>query len=141
MMSLEVIVAVNNQIARQAAREGLVPYVPVSADEATSPFAFPNIGSLKPRGWQRTGQTWFVDKTGHGRDLGACPDLAAVPSASHGIPPSPSRPRLRHRRGGRVPGRRLGVQAGLMSSVRPYKQQGRRPDPRKRKWDSRFITA
>ena len=34
MMSLEVIVAVNNEIARQAAREGLVPYVPVSADEA-----------------------------------------------------------------------------------------------------------
>ena len=66
MMSLEVLVAVNNQIARQAAREGLVPYVPASADEAVTPFAFPNIGSLKPRGWKRSGQTWFVDKTGHG---------------------------------------------------------------------------
>lgn len=66
MMSLEVIVAVNNQIARQAAREGLVPYVPVSADEVESPFTFPNIGSLKPRDWKRTGQTWFADKTGHG---------------------------------------------------------------------------
>lgn len=66
MMSLEVIVAVNNEIARQAAREGLVPYVPFSADEAVTPFAFPNIGSLKPRGWRNTGMTWFVDKTGHG---------------------------------------------------------------------------
>ena len=66
MMSLEVIVAVNNEIARKAAREGLVPYVPISADEVTTPFTFPNIGSLKPRGWRKTGQTWFVDKTGHG---------------------------------------------------------------------------
>jgi hypothetical protein len=68
MMSLEVIVAVNNEIAREAAREGLVPYVPVSADEATTPFFCPNIGTLKPRGWRKTGQTWFVDKTGFGLD-------------------------------------------------------------------------
>ena len=66
MMSVEVIIAVNNEIAQQAAREGLVPYVPFSSEEADTPFAFPNIGSLKPRGWKRTGQTWFVDKTGHG---------------------------------------------------------------------------
>jgi hypothetical protein len=68
MMSLEVIAAVNNEIAREAARQGLSPYAPVSADEAVSPWFCPNIGSLKPRGWQRTGQTWFVDKTGHGLD-------------------------------------------------------------------------
>jgi hypothetical protein len=68
MMSLDVLVAVNNQIARKAAKQGLVPYVPFSADEATSPFAFPNIGTLKPRGWKKTGATWFVDKTGHGLD-------------------------------------------------------------------------
>ena len=66
MMSLDVLVAVNNDIARKAAREGLVPYVPASANEVESPFAFPNIGTLKPRGWKRAGQTWFVDKTGHG---------------------------------------------------------------------------
>ena len=66
MMSLEVIVAVNRQIARQAATEGLVPYVPDSANEVDTPFAFPNFGSLKPRGWKKTGTTWFVDKTGHG---------------------------------------------------------------------------
>ena len=39
---------------------------PISADEVTSPFAFPNIGSLKPRGWRKTDASWFVDKTGHG---------------------------------------------------------------------------
>ena len=69
MMSIDVLIAVNNQIAQRAAREGLVPYVPVSADEATTPCFCPNIGSLKPpRGWKQTGQTWFVDKTGHGLD-------------------------------------------------------------------------
>ena len=68
MMSVEVIIAVNNEIARKAAREGLVPYVPFSAEEATSPFFCPNIGSLKPRGWRKTGETWFVDKTGQGFD-------------------------------------------------------------------------
>jgi hypothetical protein len=66
MMSLEVLEAVNNEIARQAAREGLIPYIPASADEAVTPFFCPNIGSLKPRGWIKTGQTWFVDKTGNG---------------------------------------------------------------------------
>jgi hypothetical protein len=68
MMSLEVLRSVNNEIAQEAARQGLVPYVPESADEATNPFFCPNIGTLKPRGWKRTGQTWFVDKTGHGLD-------------------------------------------------------------------------
>jgi hypothetical protein len=68
MMSVEVIIAVNNEIAQKAAREGLVPYVPSSADEVESPFTFPNIGSLKPRGWRKTGANWFVDKWGHGFD-------------------------------------------------------------------------
>ena len=66
MMSIDVLIAVNNEIAQQAARKGLVPYVPTSADEATTPVFCPNIGSLKPRGWRKTGQSWFVDKTGHG---------------------------------------------------------------------------
>ena len=66
MMSIEVLEAVNNGIARKAAKEGLVPYVPFSPDEVTSPFSFPNIGTLKPRGWAKTGDTWFVDKTGRG---------------------------------------------------------------------------
>jgi hypothetical protein len=68
MMSLEVLAAVNAEIAQQAAREGLVPYVPISADEMKSPFTFPNIGSLEPRDWRQTGASWFVDKWGHGLD-------------------------------------------------------------------------
>ena len=70
MMSLEVIVAVNNEIAREAAREGFVPYVPFNLDEVDgcTPFTFPNIGYLKPRGWKKTAASWFVDKTGHGLD-------------------------------------------------------------------------
>jgi hypothetical protein len=67
-MSLEVIRQVNNEIARNAARQGLFPYVPVSAEEVATPFAFPNIGYLKPRGWRKTGTSWFVDKTGQGLD-------------------------------------------------------------------------
>jgi hypothetical protein len=57
-MSLEVLEAVNNAIARKAAREGLSPYAPFSADEVTTPFTFPNIGTLKPlagRGWAQAG--------------------------------------------------------------------------------------
>ena len=68
MMSLEVLVAVNNEIARQAAREGLVPYIPSSPAEATTPFFCPNIGTLNPRGWRKPEASWFVDKTGHGFD-------------------------------------------------------------------------
>jgi hypothetical protein len=66
MMSIDVLIAVNNEIAQEAAREGLLPYVPFSADEVDNPFSFPNIGSLKPRGWHKTDASWFVDKTGHG---------------------------------------------------------------------------
>jgi hypothetical protein len=68
MMSLEVIVAVNRQIAREAAAEGLVPYVPFNVDELDlcPPFLFPNIGYLEPDGWEKTGTSWFVDKTGEG---------------------------------------------------------------------------
>jgi hypothetical protein len=68
MMSIDVLIAVNNDIARKAARQRLVPYVPASADEVQSPWFCPNIGSLQPKGWEKTGQTWFVDKTGHGLD-------------------------------------------------------------------------
>lgn len=66
MMSLEVLQVVNNEIAQEAAKKGLVPYVPISAEEVDNPFSFPNIGSLEPRGWRKTDANWFVDKTGHG---------------------------------------------------------------------------
>jgi hypothetical protein len=69
MMSLEVIAAVNNEIAQEAARQGLYPYAPADLDEVAhcTPFTFPNIGYLKLRSWKKTGETWFVDKTGRGQ--------------------------------------------------------------------------
>jgi hypothetical protein len=38
MMSLEVLSAVNNEIAREAARKGLVPYVPCGSGEVETRF-------------------------------------------------------------------------------------------------------
>jgi hypothetical protein len=69
MMALEVIIAVNNQIAREAARRRLKPYVPSSSEEVDSwrnlPFEFPNMGSHVPKGWEQV-ESWFVDKYGRG---------------------------------------------------------------------------
>jgi hypothetical protein len=69
MMGLETLIAVNNQIAREAARRRLVPYVPSDASEVDGwrnlPFEFPNIGYLEPRGWEKV-ESWFVDKYGRG---------------------------------------------------------------------------
>lgn len=68
MMSLEVIIAVNEEIAAQAAADDLVPFVPHSADDVDywPPFPFPNLGYFEPDGWEKTEQHWFVDKTGRG---------------------------------------------------------------------------
>lgn len=68
MFSLETIHHLNDEIAVEAAEEGLVPYVPFDADEVDywPPIPFPNVGYLEPDGWEKTDQTWFVDKTGHG---------------------------------------------------------------------------
>ena len=56
MMGLDVIVAVNNRIAREAARR-LRPYVPSYASEVDGwrnlPFEFPNIGYLEPKEWEK----------------------------------------------------------------------------------------
>ena len=70
MMSLEVLRQVNEDIARQAAEEGLVPYVPFDVQEVDSypPFPLPNLGYLEPEGWEKTDTSWFVDKTGGGQD-------------------------------------------------------------------------
>ena len=68
MMSVEVLIAVNNEIARKAAREGLVPYVPSSADEVESPFTFPNIGSLEASGLAEDRRELVRGQMGHGLD-------------------------------------------------------------------------
>jgi len=67
MMSLETIIALNNQIADEAIRNDLAPFVP-DGPEATDdwpPFPFPNLGHV-PDGWQ-VAEQFFVDKTGLGR--------------------------------------------------------------------------
>ena len=70
MMSLEAIIALNEQIAAEAAEKNLIPFVPNGeADvEQWPPFPFPNIGYLEPDGWEKTEASWFVDKTGVGLD-------------------------------------------------------------------------
>jgi hypothetical protein len=65
-MSLEVIVALNEEIGREAAAENLQPFVPNPANvERWTPFSFPNLGYYVPNGWAKA-ETWFVDKSGHG---------------------------------------------------------------------------
>ena len=68
MMSLETLHRLNDQLAVEAAEEGLVPYVPYDADESDCwpPFPLPELGYLQPDAWERTDQTWLVDNTGHG---------------------------------------------------------------------------
>ena len=89
MMSLEVLIAVNNEIARQAAREGLVPYVPVERRRSDHAVLLPQYrvaeasGLAKDRGELVRGQ----DRARG--DLGARPDLGSVPAAARRIPPAP----------------------------------------------------
>ncbi|MEX1098008.1 MAG: hypothetical protein WED34_18340 [Planctomycetales bacterium] len=70
MMSLEMIVAVNEEIAAHAAARRLRPFVPRDAEEVDHwpPVPFPSIGGFEPPGWKRTATDWFVDKSGHGAD-------------------------------------------------------------------------
>lgn len=69
MMGLDVIIAVNKDIARRASRRRLAPFVPVSAEEVEEwpNVAIPNFGPYVPPGWEED-RTWFVDKFGVGRD-------------------------------------------------------------------------
>jgi hypothetical protein len=67
MLSIETIIALNEEIAARAAQEGLVPFVPGNAQQYL-PRHFPNIGFHEPPGWEKTETRWFVDKTGVGYD-------------------------------------------------------------------------
>jgi hypothetical protein len=69
MMSLEVLRAINDEIAAAAANENRVPYVPFdgSEPERWPPFPFPNLGNHVPPGWALAEGNWFIDKTGSGR--------------------------------------------------------------------------
>lgn len=68
MMSLETIIAVNKQIAAQAAAEQRTPLVPSGPDDVDRwrLFPFPNLGHYEPLDWEKTGMQWFIDKSGRG---------------------------------------------------------------------------
>jgi hypothetical protein len=64
MMGLEVIVALNQEIAERAARRNVQPVV-ISDPDDVDLSLLPNIGYLELSEWEKT-ESWFVDKTGHG---------------------------------------------------------------------------
>jgi len=70
MMSLETIIALNEEIAAEAAEENSVPFVPNNKSnvEQWPPFPFPSLGHHEPDGWEKTDSQWFVDSTGVGHD-------------------------------------------------------------------------
>ena len=66
IMSLEAIAVLNREVAEQAAKKHLTPFVPYGAEEANHwpPFPFPSLGQV-PGGWEVTKQ-FLVDGTGFG---------------------------------------------------------------------------
>jgi hypothetical protein len=79
MMSLQAIQQMSDTAAKRAAKEGKVPYIIYDHDDVhrmpggkdwdgKRGFPFPNLGSLKPKGWTDTGENFFVDMSGFGDD-------------------------------------------------------------------------
>jgi hypothetical protein len=68
MLSLAALIAVNEEIAAEAAARNLVPFVPGHPENVTGwkRLPFPNLGPYQPPGWERTDVNWFIDKTGRG---------------------------------------------------------------------------
>ncbi|TWT62844.1 hypothetical protein [Rubinisphaera italica] len=67
MMSLETIIALNNEVAHRASSKRKLPYIPFSPNEAEHiiTFPLPNLGGYVPVGWEKV-EDWFVDRTGQG---------------------------------------------------------------------------
>jgi hypothetical protein len=70
MMDLDTIEALSREAAAQAAERNLTPYVPYNVEEIDRyrSFPFPMLGNLVPDGWELTGDEWFVDSSGFGRE-------------------------------------------------------------------------
>jgi len=70
MHSIGTIIALNHEIAAEAAQRGHLPYVAFDLTdvERWPPFPFASLGDYEPFGWEITETSWFVDATGHGRD-------------------------------------------------------------------------
>lgn len=74
-MSLESIIAINNEVAATAAEEGRQPHVPAGPEEMDSypPFPFPALDGYVPAGWEVADGSWFVSRMEEAR--GAEPAL------------------------------------------------------------------
>jgi hypothetical protein len=68
MFSISTLLAINSEIAAEAARRDSRPLVPFDQKDVDRwpPFPFPSLGDFEPLGWENTGTSWFVDSTGHG---------------------------------------------------------------------------
>ena len=68
MWSLEVIDHLNQQAAREARQRGAAPFVPAGPEAVENWPPFPYLGDYDPPGWDRTEESWFVDKSGWGQE-------------------------------------------------------------------------
>lgn len=68
MFSIGALIALNHELAAEAAKQDHKPYVPFNIEEVNRwpPFPFPSLGDHAPLGWEKAGTSWFVDATGHG---------------------------------------------------------------------------
>jgi len=68
MMSLEQIRALSAERAREAAEEGMEPFIVWEDDlKAIPPFPFPFLGDYVPEGWKMVTE-YFVDSSGFGEE-------------------------------------------------------------------------
>jgi hypothetical protein len=70
MFSLEVIIHLNNEAAREARRKKKEPHVPTPEEiENFPPFPLPHLGPFVPPGWEQVEDAvWFADSSGWGRN-------------------------------------------------------------------------
>lgn len=79
MMSLSTIRHMSEEAGREAAQRNMQPYVPYNEEDVQRMpggelwngkrgFPFPHLGDHQPAGWTDTGESYFVDSSGLGRD-------------------------------------------------------------------------
>lgn len=79
MMSLSTIRHMSEEAGREAAQRNMQPYVPYNEEDVQRMpggdlwngkrgYPFPNLGDHQPEGWTDTGESYFVDSSGLGRD-------------------------------------------------------------------------
>lgn len=79
MMSLSTIRHMSEEAGRKAAQRNMQPYVPYNEEDVQRMpggelwngkrgYPFPSLGDHQPEGWTDTGESYFVDSSGLGRD-------------------------------------------------------------------------